>query len=1137
MYSVIADRLDRTLAQYDNEADRQSLGTASDSYVMNSMAAARGIDPNNKTASISRRTKRLSSTPLDGIYERQGSRDMNLDQSASNQQRPVVSGMEKIYASPQEARVQENGHQQHLTRVHLQDKDDHSTRQYAEISPNVTNVRLSTTAAHDKVYQGHQQDKVYQGHHQTADGIYAVPFKHQPDGLSVKITDNDSDITAIPPHPHMAPPEPPPHNRSRNIPPPPVHAPPSSPHSRELSQVVPIQTQQNQYANVSGEIERQRSGTDSDSSSYESSFRPGTNARMSIDPTTTQTHANNHSRNSSGTSSMSSATSHSDHISGNGAPSSRSSKSSLTVAADVHHSPQVNQKFYEPEPDYEKSESPRKLPPGDIASLRSVREAWSSTSTSVTNTTSGSDKIPTTPATNSTHVAASSRTAEVLKSSTHDTAVRHTTTTTHSQAPQASRSPPTTSTTAATKSPTPPPPPTSQTPTSPRHTDDNVMSAFGNAIKLAALARDKRQQDEISKPKAPPPPPAVSAAAPPAPLVAMAAPGIPPPPPPPSLTPSSDSSPVVVKRSLPPHIQKQLDETKKREESHNALMAAVAKRRNVVETIDMGNIADTIETRIQRGKKLQTIVYKSDQSKPEVKTTVLPAAPLLQLDQARPDTEEKKPEEKTKKTTNHHLDDHVNNNMVSKENGASPGHVTATQKASNMDFLAAAEKARQDYLQKKQQATLERKTGGKSSSGGTHDSSGGTQDAATTVTSPKPPVNPEPKTQAPLGNLAHIIAQRAIQRQKSSEGVLENHNNNNASSGEPTNRSTTRTADWSSNSLEIHGATTDYSQTETPRSSRTPSFSHMNGNSPMSVSARKKMFEADRARAADNVPPLVIPPPQDFNPTKTHAPSKTNNVYGGHAKTHDGAINSKSSRHHQGNTGVHNGIGNHSNGPAHMVMVDSVRCVENGVVDVDFIPPPPLFDTEHAFDSVVYRTVAEDSVSMVSSLSTLSTLSSAEDSVDSPIHSASYSLVPPPPPGFDDSPSTSLSASMEFIPPPFEFDTPVNSPEPMSPLSGTLKNIVKSGQSHSISYPAMRAAPPGGAGHQDKPIEAWTQSDVSSWLESLQLHEHQGHFAQGNITGQMLIQLDRHRLISLGVNQVGHRMAIERAIKKAVMKH
>jgi SH3/ankyrin repeat-containing protein len=212
--------------------------------------------------------------------------------------------------------------------------------------------------------------------------------------------------------------------------------------------------------------------------------------------------------------------------------------------------------------------------------------------------------------------------------------------------------------------------------------------------------------------------------------------------------------------------------------------------------------------------------------------------------------------------------------------------------------------------------------------------------------------------------------------------------------------------------------------------------------------------------------------------------------------------------------------------------------VENGTKTIDFIPPPPLFDAAMQFEGVVSRTTADDSVSMVSSVSTLSTLSSAEDSVDSPIHSASYNLVPPPPPEFDDSPATShnnLNNDMEFIPPPMEFDTPINSPEPVSPLSGTLKNVQKSNQSNSISYPAAKTPPPGGD-YLNKPIETWTMKDVGAWLVSLQLAEHQDRFVENNMNGELLTRLDRNKLISLGVSQVGHRMALERAIKKAMMR-
>ena len=56
---IVPDKLDQALAQYDTEPDRLSL---------NNSAEYRGVDPNNKTASIRRTTKRLTAVHLDDMF-------------------------------------------------------------------------------------------------------------------------------------------------------------------------------------------------------------------------------------------------------------------------------------------------------------------------------------------------------------------------------------------------------------------------------------------------------------------------------------------------------------------------------------------------------------------------------------------------------------------------------------------------------------------------------------------------------------------------------------------------------------------------------------------------------------------------------------------------------------------------------------------------------------------------------------------------------------------------------------------------------------------------------------------------------------------------------------------------------------
>ena len=58
---------------------------------MNMAAVARGVDPNNKTASIrARHSRRLTSVPLDEFFTQD---QEDTSRSASNQARPVVEGV------------------------------------------------------------------------------------------------------------------------------------------------------------------------------------------------------------------------------------------------------------------------------------------------------------------------------------------------------------------------------------------------------------------------------------------------------------------------------------------------------------------------------------------------------------------------------------------------------------------------------------------------------------------------------------------------------------------------------------------------------------------------------------------------------------------------------------------------------------------------------------------------------------------------------------------------------------------------------------------------------------------------------------------------------------------------------------
>uniref|UniRef100_A0A3Q3AHP2 SH3 and multiple ankyrin repeat domains 1 n=1 Tax=Kryptolebias marmoratus TaxID=37003 RepID=A0A3Q3AHP2_KRYMA len=65
-----------------------------------------------------------------------------------------------------------------------------------------------------------------------------------------------------------------------------------------------------------------------------------------------------------------------------------------------------------------------------------------------------------------------------------------------------------------------------------------------------------------------------------------------------------------------------------------------------------------------------------------------------------------------------------------------------------------------------------------------------------------------------------------------------------------------------------------------------------------------------------------------------------------------------------------------------------------------------------------------------------------------------------------------------------------------------------------------------------KPLPYWTKYDVADWLAYLNLGEHTERFIDNEIDGSHLPSLTKDDFLDLGVTRVGHRMNIERALKK-----
>ena len=68
-----------------------------------------------------------------------------------------------------------------------------------------------------------------------------------------------------------------------------------------------------------------------------------------------------------------------------------------------------------------------------------------------------------------------------------------------------------------------------------------------------------------------------------------------------------------------------------------------------------------------------------------------------------------------------------------------------------------------------------------------------------------------------------------------------------------------------------------------------------------------------------------------------------------------------------------------------------------------------------------------------------------------------------------------------------------------------------------------------------RPVATWSVNDVAQWLDSLHMGRHCDMFVAHSVDGHRLMELGRSELLALGVSQVGQRMNLERAIKRAVI--
>jgi SH3/ankyrin repeat-containing protein len=67
---------------------------------------------------------------------------------------------------------------------------------------------------------------------------------------------------------------------------------------------------------------------------------------------------------------------------------------------------------------------------------------------------------------------------------------------------------------------------------------------------------------------------------------------------------------------------------------------------------------------------------------------------------------------------------------------------------------------------------------------------------------------------------------------------------------------------------------------------------------------------------------------------------------------------------------------------------------------------------------------------------------------------------------------------------------------------------------------------------KSKPLHEWTVRDTADWLESLFMPEYKRAFVECNIDGPKLMNLNNDALLALGVKRVGHRLNIEKSLKR-----
>ncbi|KAK7919760.1 hypothetical protein WMY93_011044 [Mugilogobius chulae] len=138
------------------------------------------------------------------------------------------------------------------------------------------------------------------------------------------------------------------------------------------------------------------------------------------------------------------------------------------------------------------------------------------------------------------------------------------------------------------------------------------------------------------------------------------------------------------------------------------------------------------------------------------------------------------------------------------------------------------------------------------------------------------------------------------------------------------------------------------------------------------------------------------------------------------------------------------------------------------------------------------------------------------------------------------SPGLPLGDPYQASTPPLYSPSGMQSPNPLlvsrslSPthfLSGASSPLHLPPSPSCLNFPHLTPPPPAKP-FAVKPLPYWTKYDVADWLTYLNLGEHRERFIDNEIDGSHLPSLTKDDFLDLGVTRVGHRMNIERALKK-----